>query len=70
MKIIAQFIKTDKPHETKLRITENKRGLRGSVLKSDGSVLYSTQFNYEDGDADIYRVKEYFGFTNDNSYKV
>ena len=32
--IIAQFIRYDLAHETKLRIYENKQGLRGTLLDS------------------------------------
>ena len=34
--IIAQFIKTDVAHEAKLRVYENKQGLRCTLLDSNG----------------------------------
>ena len=66
--IIAEFIKTDVAHELKLRVYKNKQGLRGTLLDSNGHNISSTMFYEKDGDNTIYRVKEYFGFTENNSY--
>ena len=68
--IIAQFIKTDVAHEVKLRVYENKQGLRGMLLDSNGHNISSTMFYEKDRDNTIYRVKEYFGFTENNSYRT
>ena len=53
--IIAQFIKTDVAHEVKLRVYENKQGLRGTLLDSNGHNISSTMFYEKDGDNTIYR---------------
>ena len=66
--IIAEFIKTDVAHEVKLRIYENKQGLRGTLLDSNDHKISSTMFYEKDIDNTIYKVKEYFGFTENNSY--
>ena len=66
--IIAEFIKTDVAHEVKLRVYENKQGLRGTLLDSNGHKISTEMFYEKDGDNTIYRVKEYFGFTENNSY--
>ena len=68
--IIAQFIKTDVAHEVKLRVYENKQGLRGTLLDSNGHNISSTMFYEKDRYNTIYRVKEYFGFTENNSYRT
>ena len=68
--IIAQFIKTDVAHEVKLRVYENKQGLRGTLLDSNGHNISSTMFYEKDRDNTIRRVKEYFGFTENNSYRT
>ena len=68
--IIAQFIKTDVAHEAKLRVYENKQGLRGTLLDSNGHKISSSMFYEKDGDNTIHRVKEYFGFTENNSYRT
>ena len=68
--IIAQFIKIDVAHEVKLRVYENKQGLRGTLLDSNGHNISSTMFYEKDRDNTIYRVKEYFGFTENNSYRT
>ena len=66
--IIAQFIKTDVAHELKLRVYKNKQGLRGTLLDSNGHKISSAMFYEKDGDNTIYRIKEYFGFTENNSF--
>ena len=66
--IIAQFIKTDVAHEAKLRVYENKQGLCGTLLDSNGHKISSSMLYEKDGDNAIHRVKEYFGFTENNSY--
>ena len=66
--IIAQFIKTDVAHEVKLRVYENKQGLRGTLLDSNGHNISSTMFYEKDRDTTIYRLKEYFDFTENNSF--
>ena len=66
--IIADFIKTDMAHELKLRVYKNKQGLRGTLLDSNGHKISSAMFYEKDGDNTIYRVKEYFGFTENNSF--
>lgn len=66
--IIAEFIRFDLAHETKLRIYENKQGLRGTLLDSYGHKISSAMFYAKDRDNTIYRVKEYFGYTDENSY--
>ena len=53
--IMAQFIKTDVAHEVKLRVYENKQGLRGMLLDSNGHNISSTMFYEKDGDNTIYR---------------
>ena len=68
--IIAEYIRTDQPHETKLRVYENKQGLRGTLLNSYGNKISSAMFYAKDRDNTIYRVKEYFGFTENNSYCI
>ena len=55
--IIAQFIKTDVAHEVKLRVYENKQGLRGTLLNSNGHKISSSMFYEKDRDNTIYRVK-------------
>ena len=66
--IIAEFIKTDVAHEVKLRVYENKQGLRGTLLDSNGQKISNAMFYKKDEDNTIYIVKEYFGFTENNSY--
>ena len=68
--IIAQFIRTDVAHEVKLRVYENKQGLRGTLLDSNGHKISSAMFYEKEGDNTIHRVKEYFGFTENNSYRT
>ena len=68
--IIAQFIKIDVAHEVKLRVYENKQGLRGTLLDSNGHNISSTMFYEKDRDNTIRRVKEYFSFTENNSYRT
>ena len=53
--IIAQFIKIDVAHEVKLRVYENKQGLRGTLLDSNGHNISSTMFYEKDGDNTIYK---------------
>ena len=53
--IIAQFIKTDVAHEVKLRVYENKQGLRGTLLDSNGHKISSSMFYEKDGDNAIHR---------------
>ena len=53
--IIAQFIKTDVAHEAKLRVYENKQGLRGTLLDSNGHKISNAMFYEKDGDNTIYR---------------
>ena len=66
--IIAEFIKTDVAHELKLRVYKNKQGLRGTLLDSYGHKISGAMFYEKDRDNTIHRVKEYFGFTENNSY--
>lgn len=66
--IIASFIRFDQTHETKLVIYENKQGLRGTLFNSYGKKITSAMFYGKYKDNTIYRVKEYFGFTDNNSY--
>ena len=68
--IIAEFIKTNVAHEVKLRVYENKQGLRGTLLDGNDHKISSAMFYEKDGDNTIYRVKEYFGFTENNSYRT
>lgn len=68
--IIAQYVRHDLAHELKLRVYENKQGRRGSLINAQGKVVDTAMFYYKDCDADLYRVKEYFGFTEDNSYQI
>ena len=68
--IIAEYIRTDLPHETKLRIYENKQGLRGTLLNSYGKKISTAMFYSKDRDNTVYRVMEYYGFTNNNSYAI
>ena len=68
--IIAEFIKTNVAHEVKLRVYENKQGLRGTLLDSNGHKISSAMFYEKDRYNTIYRVKEYFGFTENNSYRT
>ena len=55
--IIAEFIKTNVAHEVKLRVYENKQGLRGTLLNSNGHKISSSMFYEKDRDNTIYRVK-------------
>ena len=66
--IIAEFIRTDVAHELKLRVYKNKQGLRGTLLDSYGHKISGAMFYEKDRDNTIYRVEEYFGFTENNSY--
>ena len=68
--IIAEFIKTDVAHEVKLRVYENKQGLRGTLLDSNGHNISSTMFYEKDRDNTIYRLKEHFGFKENNSFCI
>lgn len=68
--IIAEFIRYDLAHETKLRIYENKQGLRGTLLDSYGHKIDGAMFYEKDRDNTIYRVMEYFGYTENNSYRI
>lgn len=68
--IIAEFIRYDLAHETKLRIYENKQGLRGTLLDSYGRKIDSSMFYGNDRDNTICRVMEYFGYTENNSYRI
>lgn len=68
--IIAEFIRYDLVHETKLRIYENKNGLRGTLLDSYGRKIGGSMFYEKDRDNAIYRVMEYFGYTENNSYRI
>lgn len=68
--IIAEFIRYDLAHETKLRIYENKQGLRGTLLDSYGRKINSSMFYGKDIDNTICRVMEYFGYTENNSYRI
>ena len=68
--IIAEFIRYDLAHETKLRVYENKQGLRGTLLDSYGRKIDSSMFYGKDRDNIIYRVMEYFGYTENNSYRI
>ena len=67
--IIAEFIRYDLAHETKLRVYENKQGLRGTLLDSYGRKIDSSMF-YGKEDNTICRVMEYFGYTENNSYRI
>lgn len=68
--IIAQFIRYDLAHETKLRIYENKQGLRGTLLDSYGRKIDGSMFYEKDRENTIYRVMEHFGYTENNSYRI
>ena len=68
--IIGEFVRYDLAHETKLRIYENKQGLRGTLLDTYGRKIDSSMFYGKDKDNTIYRVKEYFGYTENNSYRI
>ena len=68
--IIAEFIRYDLAHETKLRVYENKQGLRGTLLDSYGHKIDSSMFYGKDIDNTICRVMEYFGYTENNSYRI
>ena len=68
--IIAEFIRYDLTHETKLRIYENKQGLRGTLLDSYGRKIGGAMFYEKDRDNTIYRVMEYFGYTDGNYYRI
>ena len=68
--IIAEFIRYDLTHETKLRVYENKQGLRGTLLDSYGRKIDSSMFYGKDIDNTICRVMEYFGYTENNSYRI
>ena len=68
--IIGEFIRCDLTHETKLRIYENKQGLRGTLLDSYGRKIDSSMFYGKDIDNTICRVMEYFGYTENNSYRI
>ena len=68
--IIAEFIRYDLAHETKLRVYENKQGLRGTLLDSYGRKMDSSMFYGKDIDNTICRVMEYFGYTENNSYRI
>ena len=53
----------------KLVVYEYNYGLRGDFFETeDGGYNFkkvtSAKFFYEDGDASVYRVREYFGFTS------
>lgn len=49
---------------------ENKHGLRGTLLDSYGKKISGAMFYSNDKDNIIYRVKEYFGYTENNSYCI
>ena len=68
--IIAEFIRYDLAHETKLRVYENKQGLRGTLLDSYGRKIDSSMFYGKDIDNTICRVMQYFGYTENNSYRI
>ena len=68
--IIGEFVRYDLAHETKLRIYENKNGLRGTLFDSYGRKIDSLMFYGKDRDNTIYRVMEYFGYTENNSYRI
>ena len=68
--IIGEFVRYDLAHETKLRIYENKNGLRGTLLDSYGRKIDSSMFYGKDIDNTICRVMEYFGYTENNSYRI
>jgi len=70
MNVIARYIRTDRNHEEMLRITENKQGLRGTILDSYGKKQMSAMFYEKDRDNTIYRVMEYFGYNDENSYCI
>lgn len=59
----------DKIHESRrLVIKECKLCLYGIITDLQGNELMSARFYYKDGDATIYRVKEYYNF-NQNQNK-
>ena len=45
-----------------LKIYQHIYGLRGWVLDSNDDVIMTADFYEKDGDATVYRVKEYFNF--------
>lgn len=68
--IIAEYIRYDLTHETKLRIYENKNGLRGTLLDTYGRKIDGAMFYEKDIDNTICRVLEYFGYTDGNYYRI
>lgn len=69
--IIAEFVRYDKTHEEGLRVYQNKQGLRGTLFNSYGNIISSEMFyDKEKSDDTLSRLKEHFGFTDDNSYQT
>jgi hypothetical protein len=82
-KLIAKFGKTTGPNGTGLvnrvlEIYEIKTGLKGVLWDSSfigwkskpNEPISVAKFRYKDNDATIYRVKEYFNFSEQNSHKM
>ena len=68
--IIAEYIRLDQPHETKLRIYENKKGFRGTLLNSYGKKICCVMSYTKDKVYAIESIKAYYIFTDDNSYCI
>ena len=56
--IIAEFIRYDLAHETKLRIYENKQGLRGTLFDSYGRKIDSSMFCEKDRDNSMLKLEQ------------
>ncbi|GAA6466130.1 hypothetical protein K220099C10_19760 [Bacteroides thetaiotaomicron] len=66
IKIVMKVV-FDKIHESRrLVIKECKSCLYGVITDLQGNELMSARFYYKDGDATIYRVKEYYNFNQNN----
>lgn len=68
MNVIARYVRTDIAHEQVLRITENKNGFCGALLNGNGRVIDNKVFRCNHNEENLQHVKDYFGFTEDNSY--
>ena len=66
--IIAEYIRFDQPHETKLRIYKNKKGFRGTLFNSYGKKISSVMSYKSDMEKAIVTIKTAYSFTDNNSY--
>jgi len=66
--LVNSFVRHDRSHEEQLCIYQRKEGLYGVVRDSYGRDIMSCMFTDDDINGDEYRVKQYFGYTNENSY--